>query len=108
MKMRLLALLLLASTSLLAAHVFIGFGVGGYVLAPPPVVTYVAPPAPLVAASVPPVLGPGYTWVAGYWYPVGAGWYWHPGYWARVPYMGAHWVAPRYVAGRYYAGYWRR
>jgi len=109
MKTKLLALLLLASSSLFAAHVFIGIGVGGYVLAPPPpVVTYVAPPAPPVVAYIPPAPAPGYVWIAGYWYPVGLRWYWHPGYWVRPPFPGAHWVAPHYFAGRYYPGYWRR
>jgi len=65
MKTKLLALLLLAgSCSLFAGpRVFVGVGFGGgYVVAPPPppVVTYYAPP---------PAPGPGYSWVAGYYYP---------------------------------------
>jgi hypothetical protein len=102
MKTKLFALLLLASSSMFAAgRVFFGFGVGVPVaVAPPPVPAYVAyaPPAPAY----------GYTWVGGYWYPVGPRWYWHTGYWARPPYVGARWYAPRYYGGRYYAGYWRR
>jgi hypothetical protein len=52
--------------------------------------------------------GVGYSWVAGYWYPVGPRYYWHAGYWARPPYRGAYWVTPRYHNHRYYRGYWRR
>src|ERR1039458_1132822 len=52
MKTKLLAVLLLAGSSLFAApRVVVGIGVGGYV-GPAPVVAY-APPAP----------GPGYAWV---------------------------------------------
>lgn len=57
MKRKLLALVFLAGSSLFAApRVHVGIGIGGY-YQPPPVVTY----APC---------GPGYTWVAGYCYPV--------------------------------------
>lgn len=109
MKLKLLALLLLASSALPAAHVFVGIGVGGYVVAPPPpVLAYVPPPAPLVTAYMPPAPGPGYVWIAGYWYPVGAHWYWRPGYWVRAPFPAAHWVAPRWYNARYFPGYWRR
>ena len=86
MKSKLLATLFLAGTSLFAGpRVFFGVGIGA---PPPPVVSYVAPRP-----------GPGYTWVAGYWYPVGPRYYWRAGYWAR----------PHYFRGnRYYRGYWRR
>lgn len=106
MKTKLLAVLILAGSSIYAGpRVFIGFG-GGYV-APAPVVAYAPPPAPL-AAYVPPVPGPGYSWVGGYWYPAGARWSWRAGYWARPPYARSYWVAPRYHGGRYYGGFWRR
>lgn len=111
MKPKLLAIafMLLAGTTLFArthVSVGIGIGVGGYgpgyyVAAPPPPVVYYAPPPYPYAA-------PGYTWIAGYWYPVGPRYYWRPGYWARPPYIGARWVAPRYYGRRYYGGYWRR
>lgn len=64
MKTKLLAVLLLAGSSLFAApRVFVGIGVGigGYVgpaYAPPAVRVAVVPPCP----------GPGYAWVGGYWY----------------------------------------
>ncbi|HUO29236.1 MAG TPA: hypothetical protein VMU80_08470 [Bryobacteraceae bacterium] len=107
MKTKLLALVLFAGGSLLAApRVVIGVGVGGYV-APAPVVAYAPPPAP-VAAYVSPAPGPGFTWVGGYWYPYGGRYAWRAGYWARRPYPRAHWVAPRYYGHRYYGGYWRR
>jgi len=105
MKSKLLALLLLAGSSVFAGtHFVVGFGVGGgyspgY---------YAPPPPPPVVAYPAPYARPGYTWVGGYYYPVGPRWVWHSGYWARPPYHGAHWVGPRYYNHRYYAGYWRR
>ena len=105
MKSKLLGLLLLAGSSAFAAtHVFVGFGLG---YPPPPVAVY-APPPPPPAAYVPAYPGPGFSWVAGYWAPVGSRWTWRPGYWARPPYARARWVAPRYFGGRFYGGYWRR
>jgi hypothetical protein len=105
MKAKLLALVLMAGGAAMAGpRVFFGFGFG----APAPVPVYVAPPAPVVTAYAPPAPGPGYTWIAGYYAPVGARWAWHAGYWAARPYPGAAWVAPRYYGGRYYGGYWRR
>lgn len=104
MKTKLLVLLLLAGTSLFAGpRVFfgVGFGAPGYYLA-------AAPPPPPAAAYAAPYPGPGYTWISGYWYPVGPRYYWHAGYWGRPPYAGAYWVAPRYYGHRYYGGYWRR
>ena len=112
MTTRLLALALLAGSSLFArTHVFVGIGIGGgygyYPVAPPPVVVYEPPPPPPVYYA-PPCPGPEYGWVAGYWYPVGPRYHWHAGFWARRPYAGAHWVGPRYHGHRYYHGYWRR
>jgi hypothetical protein len=67
----LLALLLVAGGTMFArTRVFVGFGVGP---------GYYAPPA---VAYVPPCPGPGYTWVAGYWYRSGPHRYWRRGYWA--------------------------
>jgi hypothetical protein len=105
MKTKLLALMLLASGSMFArTHVSIGVNLGGfygggyYVAAPPPPPpVYYAPPAPR----------PGYVWVSGYYYPVGARYEYRAGYWARPPYRNARWYAPRYERGRYYRGYWR-
>jgi len=105
MKIKFLALMLLAGSSLFAGpRVVIGVGVGGYgygYYAPPP------PPPPVVAYA-PPCPGPGYAWVGGYWYPSGPRYAWRAGYWARPPYAHAYWVAPRYYGHRYYGGYWRR
>ncbi len=109
MKTKLLALFLLAGSSLFAGpRVFFGFGVGVgpsyggyYVAAPPPAPVFSYAPAPYVAA-------PGYSWIGGYWYPSGPCWHWRAGYWARRPYVGASWVTPRYYGHRYYPGYWRR
>jgi hypothetical protein len=82
MKTKLLAVLLLAGSALVAApRVVVGIGVG-------------LPPLAPVAAYVAPAPGPGYAWVGGYW--------------ARLPYPRAYWVGPRYFGHRYYRGYWRR
>jgi hypothetical protein len=92
MKTKLIAGLLLAGSCLFAApRVAVGIGVGvgvpvagyGY-YAPAP--AYVAPPAYYVAP--PPIPGPGYVWVGGFWAP---GHEWHRGYWAppRAGWVGA-------------------
>ena len=102
MKSKLLVMMVLAGGSLLAeTHFSIGIGIGtpGY---------YAPPPAPVVAYAPPPCPGPDYTWVGGYWYPIGPRYHWHAGYWARPPYAGGYWVAPRYDGYRYYSGYWGR
>ena len=107
MKSKLLAIAFLAGTVPMFAGPRVFFGVGfGY--APAPVAVYAAPPVAPVAAYVPAMPGPGYAWVNGYYYPVGARYAWRAGYWARPPYARAYWVAPRYYGGRYYGGYWHR
>ncbi len=107
MKSKLLALVFLAGSAAFAGpRIFFGVGVG---YPPPPVAVYAPPPAPPTAYGYVPVApGPGYTWISGYYYPVGARYAWRPGYWSRPPYARAHWVGPRYYGGRYYRGYWRR
>ena len=105
MKGKMLAILFLAGSSLLAQpRVVVGLGIG--YRAPAPVLAYGPPPLP-PAAYVSPRPGPGYSWVGGYYYPVGPRWVWRAGYWAR-PRVREYWVAPRYHARRYYPGYWRR
>ena len=103
MKKSLLALALLAGSSAFGAtHFSIGIGVGpsyGY---------YAPPPPPPVVAYYPPSPGVGYTWVPGYYSPVGARYVWRAGYWTRPPYRGAVWVVPRYEGRRYFNGHWRR
>ncbi len=111
MKSKLLAMFLLAGSSLFAGVRF-GFGVGfggGYYAPPAPIVTYAAPPPPVVSYAPPAYYAnPGYSWVGGYWYPSGPRYAWHAGYWAHPPYAGARWYGPRYYGHRYYPGYWRR
>ena len=104
MKIKLLALLLVAGSSMFAGtRVFFGVNVGGgYGYYPPP------PPPPVVAYAAPVAPGPGYSWVNGYYYPAGPSWTWRGGYWAHRPYAGAYWVGPRYYGHHYYGGYWRR
>jgi hypothetical protein len=72
-----LLIMMLAGGSLFAeTHFSIGIGIavpGYWAPPPPPVVHYAPPPCP----------GPGYTWIAGYWYPAGPRYVWRAGYWAR-------------------------
>src|SRR5580658_4726775 len=69
-------------------------------------ITIGPPPAPRVLKVRPVAPGPGYVWVDGYWYAVGARYRWHAGYWSRPPYEGAVWVGPHYDGGKFFAGYW--
>lgn len=92
MKIKLIALTLLASGAAFA-QLSIGVRIG----APPPVrVVRVQPRSP----------GADYSWIAGYWYPVGNHYKWHDGYWTRPAYGGARWVEPRHDGERFYDGYW--
>src|ERR1051326_3476725 len=93
LKMKLIVLTVLAAGTIFAAELSVGVRIG----APPPVrVVRVQPRSP----------GAGYSWVSGYWYPVGGHYKWHDGYWTRPVYTGAHWVGPHHDGERYYAGYW--
>ncbi len=107
MKPKLLALLLLAGSSLFArSHFSFGIGISpGYGYYPPPVVY--EPPPPPVRYVVPAYPGPDYSYVDGYWQPAGPRWAWRTGYWARRPHPRAVWVRPRYYRSRWYRGYWR-
>jgi hypothetical protein len=69
-------------------------------------ITIGPPPAPRVVYAPPPVPGPNFVWVEGYWYPVGNHYKWHNGYWTRPPYESARWIGPRYDGERFYEGYW--
>jgi hypothetical protein len=93
MKKRLLALALLAGGCLFAG-VSLGITIG-------------APPAPRVVVVRPPSPGEGYSFVDGYWYPVGGHYRWHAGYWSRPPYAGALWIAPHHDGHQYFNGYWQ-
>lgn len=109
MKTKLLLIFVLAGSSLFArSRFFVSVGVGVPVAGYGHGYGYYAPPPPPVVAYAPAYSNPGYTWVDGYWYPVGPRYAWHAGYWARPPYRGAVWVGPRYYGHRYYGGYWRR
>ena len=110
MKTKLAILFLLVGTTAMFARtrVFFGFGYGGFGPVAP-VVTYAPPPVyypPAYPAYAAP--GAGYTWIGGYYYPVGPRWAFRRGYWARRPFAGAVWVGPRYNGGRWFGGYWRR
>lgn len=82
MKKILAGLVLAGGTMFAGPHISVGVGLGVPV-APAPV--YVEPPivAPTPYA-VPPMPGPGYSWVDGYWYVSGGHRLWHAGYW-RAP-----------------------
>ncbi len=93
--------LLIASTLAFAPHadarVFVSVNI-----APPLLPVYLQPPIP----------GPGYIWVPGYWAwdDYYGDYYWVPGCWVRPPYAGALWT-PSYWAWDdgayvYYPGYW--
>jgi hypothetical protein len=71
---------------------------GDYAPAPPPIPSY--------AYQRPPMPGPGYYWVDGYWNFIGGRYAWVGGYWAVPPYTGGYWVAPRYSSGRFFRGFW--
>ena len=95
MKKKLLALMLVAGSSVFAQGQFsAGVSVGAPGYYPPP-----------GAYDAPPPCGPGSVWIDGYTdasgYPVN-------GYCAVPPYSGAYWVAPGYFGGRFVAGYWGR
>jgi hypothetical protein len=67
-----------------------------------------APPAPMYGPGYrrPPMPGPGFVWVDGYWSWMRGRYVWVGGYWTRPPYVGSYWVAPRYRSGRFFAGFW--
>jgi hypothetical protein len=92
-KAKFLALGLLA-----AGAAFAQLSIGVRIGAPPPLrVMRVQPRSP----------GADYTWIGGYWYPVGNHYKWHDGYWTRPAFNGAHWVQPRHDGQRYFDGYWQ-
>ena len=91
MKTKLMVLFLLAAGAL-SAQISVGIRIG----APPPVRVTRMVRNP----------GQGYTWIAGYWYPMGGKYRWHDGYWTRPPYEGARWVEPNYDRGEYFEGRW--
>ena len=93
MKTQLIALVMLAAGSAVAANIAVGINIGA---PPPPPVVVVQPPAP----------GPDFLWVQGYWYPVEGRYHWHAGYWTLPPYEGAIWIAPHHDRGRFFTGYW--
>jgi hypothetical protein len=92
MKAKAIVLMFLAAGTVFA-QVSIGVRIGA---PPPPRVMIVQPRSP----------GPGYSWLAGYWYPVGGRYKWHEGYWTRPAYTGSHWVEPHHDGERYFEGYW--
>lgn len=68
-----------------------------------------APPLLPVYAQ-PPIPGPGYVWIPGYWAWDGQEYYWVPGYWATPPAAGLLWTPPYWAwndgAYDFYPGYW--
>ena len=91
MKSKMLAIFLLAGSSLFARPhiaVGVGIGVGGYA---PYGGYYSAPVVP--TAPVYPAYGLGYVAPAPY---------------VAPPFAGAIWIGPRWVGGRYFAGHWGR
>ncbi len=69
----------------------------------------IAPP-PLPVYEQPPIPGPGFLWVPGYWYYGPYGYYWVPGTWVEPPAIGLLWT-PGYWGWSegffvWYPGYW--
>ena len=92
MKTKLMALMLLAGGAVFAQpRIAIGVQIGRP--APVAVVEGYRPPCP----------GEGYVWIEGYYDEFGN---WIEGYWDLPPYVGAYWIAPRVMSGRFIAGYW--
>ena len=92
-------------------------GVMAFALAAPPASAQVnfgvrigEPPPPLRYEARPPIPGPGYAWVDGYYEPFEGHYRWHAGYWNRPPYAGAYWMHPHwdhYPDGWHmHEGYW--
>jgi hypothetical protein len=88
-----LVAMLLSAGSVIGAQVSIGIRIG-------------PPPAPRVVRVTPTRPGSDFTWVAGYWYPVGNHYKWHDGYWTRPPYASARWMSPHHDGQMFYNGYW--
>jgi len=89
MKTKLLAMMLLAGSSMFAGTRFsigVGFGTQGAGFNQ-------APPA--YAANIPPCPGPGYTWVDGYWTNDFGREVWVPGFWNAPPVFTGY-VAPNF------------
>src|SRR5712675_404713 len=90
MKTKLLAIMLLAGSSMFAeTRAGIGIGLGGYGAG------FYQPP-PSYASRIPPCPGPDYAWVDGYWSQNHGRKTWVAGYWNRQPFNGGHQVAPRF------------
>jgi len=88
-----LGVLMLLAAGAVFAQVSIGVRIG-------------PPPAPRALRVQPRSPGTDYSWIAGYWYPVGNHYKWHDGYWTRPAYTGAHWVEPHHDGERFHDGYW--
>jgi hypothetical protein len=67
-------------------------------------------PPPLPVYEQPPVPGPGYLWIPGYWGWDGGDYYWVPGTWAFAPVTGFLWTPGYWGWGNgaylWHAGYW--
>jgi WXXGXW repeat (2 copies) len=53
-------------------------------------------PPPMRYEARPPMPGPGYAWIDGYWGVRGGRYVWTGGRWDRPPYPGAYWSHPHY------------
>ncbi len=93
MRVAFLAAILLSGGAVFGAQVSIGIRIG-------------PPPAPRVIHTTPARPGANYSWVDGYWYPVGRSYKWHSGYWTQPPYAGARWTPPHHDGRMFYNGYW--
>ena len=99
MKKILAGFVMAGGTMFAGPHFSVGVGIGVPV-APAP--AYVAPAPEYVAPAVPipPMPGPGYNWVDGYWYYSGGHRLWHAGYWS-APRFRAHFDHDRFDHDRF-------
>ncbi len=71
-----------------------------------------APPPPLRYEVPPPLPGPGFVWVEGFWAVQGRHYRWVPGHYDQPPYPGAYWSHPHYdhypEGWRFHEGHWDR
>ena len=90
MKTKLLAIMLLAGSSMFAQNRFsVGIGLRGNGAG-------FNQPFPSYASNIPPCPGPDYTWVDGYWSQDYGRNTWVAGYWNRRPFNSGYQVGPRF------------
>ncbi|HEV2275966.1 MAG TPA: hypothetical protein VGR96_17470 [Acidobacteriaceae bacterium] len=79
-------------------------------MAPAQISVVIGMPPPLRYEAPPPLPGPGFVWIDGFWQPDGPDYRWIAGHYARAPYPGAYWYHPHYDhyddGWRFHEGHW--